>query len=52
MNAKLEEIAERMEDLENKDPELYKEYIDMLDDLNESWEQTLKRMAALMRGEE
>ena len=52
MNAKLEDIAERMEDLENKDPELYKEYIDMLDDLNESWEETLKRMAKLMRGEE
>ena len=52
MNVKLEEIAERMEDLENKDPELYKEYIDMLDDLNESWEQTLKRMTAFMRGEE
>ena len=52
MNAKLEEIAERMDELENKDPELYKEYIDMLDDLNESWEQTLKRMAKLMRGEE
>lgn len=52
MNAKLEDIAERMEYLENKDPELYKEYIDMLDDLNESWEQTLKRMAKLMRGEE
>ena len=52
MNVKLEDMAERMEDLENKDPELYKEYIDMLDDLNESWEQTLKRMAKLMRGEE
>ena len=52
MNVKLEEIAERMEDLENKDPELYKEYIDMLDDLNESWEQTIKRMTTLMRGEE
>ena len=52
MNAKLEEMAERMEDLENNDPKLYKEYIDMLDDLNESWEQTLKRMAQLMRGEE
>lgn len=52
MNVKLEEIAERMEELENNDPKLYKEYIDMLDDLNESWEQTLKRMAALMRGEE
>ena len=52
MNAKLEEIAERMDELENKDPELYKEYIDMLDDLNESWEQTLKRMEKIMRGEE
>lgn len=52
MNVKLEEIAERMEELENNDPKLYKEYIDMLDDLNESWEQTLKRMAKLMRGEE
>lgn len=52
MNAKLEEIAERMDELENKDPELYKEYIDLLDDLNESWEQTLKRMAKIMRGEE
>lgn len=52
MNEKLEDMAERMEDLENTDPELYKEYIDMLDDLNESWEQTLKRMAKLMRGEE
>ena len=50
--SKMEQIAERVEDLENKDPELYKEYIDMLDDLNESWEQTLKRMAKLMRGEE
>lgn len=52
MNAKLEEMAERMDELENKDPELYKEYIDMLDDLNESWEETLKRMAKIMRGEE
>ena len=52
MNTKLEDMAERMEDLENENPELYKEYIDMLDDLNESWEQTLKRMAKLMRGEE
>ena len=51
MNTKLEDIAERMEDLENENPELYKEYIDMLDDLNESWEQTLKRMEKLMRGE-
>ena len=51
MNAKIEDMAERMEDLENENPELYKEYIDMLDDLNESWEQTLKRMAKLMRGE-
>lgn len=50
--SKMEQIAERVEDLENKDPELYKEYIDMLDDLNESWEQTLKRMTKLMRGEE
>ena len=50
--SKMEQIAERVEDLENKDPELYKEYIDMLDDLNESWEETLKRMAKLMRGEE
>ena len=51
MNAKIEDMAERMEDLENENPELYKEYIDMLDDLNESWEETLKRMAKLMRGE-
>lgn len=50
--SKMEQIAERMDELENKDPELYKEYIDMLDDLNESWEQTLKRMEKLMRGEE
>ena len=52
MNIKLEDMAERMDELEKKDPELYKEYIDMLDDLNESWEQTLKRMEKLMRGEE
>lgn len=51
MNVKLEEIAERIEELENNDPKLYKEYIDMLDDLNESWEQTLKRMEKAMRGE-
>lgn len=51
MNVKLEDMAERMDELENKDPELYKEYINMLDDLNESWEQTLKRMEKLMRGE-
>lgn len=51
MNVKLEDMAERLEDLENRDPELYKEYINMLDDLNESWEQTLKRMAEYMRGE-
>ena len=51
MNTKIEDMAERMDELENKNPELYKEYIDMLDDLNESWEQTLKRMAKLMRGE-
>ena len=50
--SKMEQIAEKVETLENKDPELYKEYIDMLDDLNESWEQTLKRMEKLMRGEE
>lgn len=51
MNVKLEEMAERLEDLEQKDPELYAEYINMLDDLNESWEQTLKRMENMMRGE-
>ncbi len=50
--SKMEQIAERVETLENENPELYKEYIDMLDDLNESWEETLKRMAKLMRGEE
>ena len=50
--SKMEQIAERVETLENQNPELYKEYIDMLDDLNESWEETLKRMAKLMRGEE
>lgn len=50
--SKMEQIAEKVETLENEDPELYKEYIDMLDDLNESWEQTLKRMEKLMRGEE
>lgn len=50
--SKMEQIAERVETLENENPELYKEYIDMLDDLNESWEQTLKRMAKIMRGEE
>ena len=52
MNEKLEEIAERMDDLKNEDPKLYREYIDMLDDLNESWELTLKRMTQFMRGEE
>ena len=50
--SKMEQLAERVETLENDNPELYKEYIDMLDDLNESWEQTLKRMEKLMRGEE
>ena len=50
--SKMEQIAERVETLENENPELYKEYIDMLDDLNESWEETLKRMEKLMRGEE
>ena len=50
--SKMEQIAERVETLENENPELYKEYIDMLDDLNESWEETLKRMAKIMRGEE
>ena len=50
--SKMEQIAEKVETLENENPELYKEYIDLLDDLNESWEQTLKRMAKLMRGEE
>ena len=50
--SKMEQIADRVETLENENPELYKEYIDMLDDLNESWEETLKRMAKLMRGEE
>lgn len=50
--SKMEQIAEKVETLENENPELYKEYIDMLDDLNESWEQTLKRMEKLMRGEE
>lgn len=50
--SKMEQIAEKVETLENENPELYKEYIDMLDDLNESWEETLKRMAKLMRGEE
>ena len=50
--SKMEQIAERVETLENENPELYKEYIDMLDDLNESWEQTLKRMEKIMRGEE
>ena len=49
--SKMEQIAEKVETLENENPELYKEYIDMLDDLNESWEETLKRMAKLMRGE-
>ena len=50
--SKMEQIAEKVETLENENPELYKEYIDMLDDLNESWEETLKRIAKLMRGEE
>ena len=50
--SKMEQIAERVETLENENPELYKEYIEMLDDLNESWEETLKRMEKLMRGEE
>ena len=50
--SKMEQIAEKVETLENENPELYKEYIDMLDDLNESWEETLKRMEKLMRGEE
>ena len=50
--SKMEQIAEKVETLENENTELYKEYIDMLDDLNESWEETLKRMAKLMRGEE
>ena len=50
--SKMEQIAEKVETLENENPELYKEYIDMLDDLNESWEETLKRMAKIMRGEE
>lgn len=50
--SKMEQIAEKVETLENENPELYKEYIDLLDDLNESWEETLKRMAKLMRGEE
>lgn len=50
--SKMEQIAERVENLKQEDEELYKEYIDMLDDLNESWEQTLKRMEKLMRGEE
>lgn len=49
--SKMEQIAERVETLENENPELYKEYIDMLDDLNESWEETLKRMEKAMRGE-
>ena len=50
--SKMEQIAEKVETLENENPELYKEYIDLLDDLNESWEETLKRMEKLMRGEE
>lgn len=50
--SKMEQIAERVENLKQEDEELYKEYIDLLDDLNESWEQTLKRMEKLMRGEE
>lgn len=49
--SKMEQIAERVEALENENPELYKEYIDMIDDLNESWEETLKRMEKAMRGE-
>ena len=50
--SKMEQIAERVENLKQEDEELYEEYINLLDDLNESWEQTLKRMETLMRGEE
>lgn len=50
--SKMEQIAERVENLKQEDEELYEEYINLLDDLNESWEQTLKRMEKLMRGEE
>lgn len=50
--SKMEQIAERVENLQQEDEELYEEYINLLDDLNESWEQTLKRMEKLMRGEE
>lgn len=49
--SKMEQIAERVETLENENPELYKEYLEMLDDLSESWEETLKRMEKAMRGE-
>lgn len=50
--SKMEQIAERVENLKQEDEELYEEYINLLDDLNESWEQTIKRMEKLMRGEE
>lgn len=50
--SKMEQIAERVETLKQEDEELYEEYINLLDDLNESLEQTLKRMEKLMRGEE
>ena len=50
--SKMEQIAEKVETLKQEDEELYEEYINLLDDLNESWEQTLKRMEKLMRGEE
>ena len=43
--------AERVETLKQEDEELYNEYVDLLDDLNESWEETLKRMEKAMRGE-
>lgn len=49
--SKMEQIAERVEALQQEDEELYNEYIEMLDDLNESWEETLKRMEKAMRGE-
>ena len=50
--SKMEKIAERVETLKQEDEELYNEYVDLLDDLNESWEETLKRMEKIMRGEE
>lgn len=49
MNIKLDQIAENCS---KQEAELIEEYSKLIDDLNWSWEETLRQIEKIMRGEE